>query len=88
MKLIKTVTDNWVNIENVKNFYVALDPATLSRYLVKADEAIIHLVIADDGDLPSLAKASDEAHDWLDKFIANLFERKNQHVQSKSNRVD
>ena len=78
MKLIKTVTANWVNIENVKNFYVALDPVTLSRYLVKADEAIIHLVIADDGDLPSLAKASDEAHDWLDKFIANLLNGENQ----------
>lgn len=71
MKIIKTVNAGWVNLENVKHFYVELSPG-LSRYLVKADEAIIHFVIVDDNDLPTFVKASDEAHEWLDNFIANL----------------
>lgn len=73
MKIIKTVNAGWVNLENVKRFYVELDPRTLNRYLVRADEAIIHFVVADDNDLPTLAKAGDEAHEWLDNFIANFF---------------
>lgn len=71
MKIIKTVNAGWVNLENVKHFYVELSPG-LSRYLVKADEAIIHFVIVDDNDLHTFAKARDEAHEWLDNFIANL----------------
>jgi len=74
MPIIKTVNAGWVNLDNVKRYYVTLDPATLNRYLVMADEAIIHFVIADDSDLPSLAKAGDKAHEWLDTFIATLKE--------------
>ena len=72
MKLIRTVNAGWFNPTLTKYFHVVLDPATLNRYLVLADNVVIHFVIADDGDLPSLAKASDEAHEWLDNFVTEL----------------
>ena len=87
MPIIKTVNAGWVNFDNVKHYYVTLDPATLHRYLVKADDVTIHSVdvVGDDLTYYPLAKA--KAQKWLDNFIAAL-NGGDLNVQSKPNRMD
>ena len=72
MPIIKTVNAGWVNLDNVKHYYVTLDPATLSRYLVKADDVTIHFVDVVGDDLAYYTPAKAKAQKWLDNFITAL----------------
>lgn len=71
MKLLQGVTADWYNPALVKRFYVALN-TTATRYLVKADDVVIHFVIIHDSELSTIAKAGDEAQAWLNSFVARL----------------